>query len=81
MRASVWMMAALVIGVAACEQEDPCGEYVDYICDCHADDGDFDCDELRSTYENADASVEDECAIALDEQEEADAANGVDCAV
>lgn len=80
MRASAWMMVgAMVLG--ACEPEDPCGDYVDYMCDCHADDEEFDCGELRSTYENADAAVEDECAIALDDQEQADADAGLECGI
>jgi hypothetical protein len=73
------LMAALAL--AGCEEEDPCGDYVDYICDCHADDEAFDCEELRTTYANADADVQDECAIALDDQQDDDAAQGLECDV
>jgi len=67
--------------LAGCAEEDPCGDYVDYICDCHADDEAFDCQELRTTYANADADVEDECAIALGDQQDDDADQGLDCEV
>ena len=77
MRLLKWF--APVLWLAGCEEEDPCADYVDYICDCHADDPAFDCEEVRTTYANADAGVQDECAIALDEQEEADADAGLDC--
>jgi hypothetical protein len=73
------LMAALAL--AGCEQEDPCGDYVDYICACHADDEAFDCEELRTTYANADADVQDECAIALDDQQSLDSDQGLDCEV
>lgn len=81
MRASAWMVVGAMLMLGACEEEDPCGDYVGYMCDCHADDPEFDCDELRSTYENADADIEDQCAIALDDQEQADADAGLDCAI
>ena len=79
MRTFWWLVPALMM--AACSEEDPCGDYVDYICDCHADDPDFDCEELRTTYANADAAVQDECAIQLNEQEDADADEGLECGI
>jgi len=81
MRGTFAVVAVAVALVAGCSQEDPCGDYVDYICSCHEEDPDFDCDELRTTYENADPSTQDECAIALDEQEEIDDDAGLECSV
>ena len=50
---------ALISTLTACEPATPCDEYVDYICDCHSDDArpGYDCETLRVTYENADASL------------------------
>jgi len=81
MRGTLSMMALAMVMVAGCSQEDPCADYVDYICECHQEDPDFDCGELRTTYENADPSTQDECAIALDEQEEQDESDGLECSV
>jgi len=47
----------------------PCDQYVQYMCDCHPE---ADCAELRSIYADAGADVQEQCAIALDEQESAD---------
>lgn len=63
--------------LAACDDQGPCDEYVSYMCDCHPDSAD--CEDLRITYEDASTDLEDECAIALDDQEEADAASGHEC--
>ncbi len=47
----------------------PCDQYVQYMCDCHPE---VDCEELRATYFGASSDVQDQCAIAHDEQEAAD---------
>ncbi len=67
----------LVISIAAaCDPSNPCDRYVDYMCECHAE---VSCDDLATTYEEADPGVQDECAVLLDQQEESDAAEGLDC--
>lgn len=71
---AAWLLVAL-----GCEETDPCDEYVDYMCECHANDEGFDCQALRNTYADADPAVQDQCAVALREQEDADAANGYVC--
>ena len=58
----------------------PCDEYVDYICDCHADDPEYDCEELSIAYQNGDPDLQDECQVALAEQEEQDEQDGFACA-
>lgn len=63
--------------MAACAPVNPCDEYVDYMCACHADD--IDCNELGLTYGDVAPSVQDECAVLLDEAEEADQAAGEAC--
>jgi outer membrane murein-binding lipoprotein Lpp len=65
--------------LAGCVEESPCDRYVDYICDCHPEDPDFDCAEARETYAGADASLEDECQIALDDQKAEDEEAGRAC--
>ncbi|MCB9742928.1 MAG: hypothetical protein H6741_05455 [Alphaproteobacteria bacterium] len=75
-------LAALFVAVACFEPANPCDEYVDYICDCHADDDrpGYDCQTLRRTYENADADLQTDCQIAYDEQLDVDADEGFVCA-
>lgn len=68
--------ALLLVSLSAC-LDDACAEYVDYMCDCHADD--TDCGDLRTAYDNADADLQDECIVALEDQEDADAADGLEC--
>ena len=72
---------ALIATLTACEPATPCDEYVDYICDCHADDArpGYDCETLRVTYENADPELQDACVVALDEQQTEDAEDGYAC--
>jgi hypothetical protein len=70
--------ALLLASLSAC-LDDACVEYVDYMCDCHAEDAD--CGALRTTYSNADADLQDECIVALEDQQDADASAGLECAV
>lgn len=70
--------AALATGLG-CDTEDPCQDYVSYVCDCHADDPEYDCEQIRTTYEGADADVQAECASALQDLEDADQAAGETC--
>jgi hypothetical protein len=57
---------ALLSLLAACGGN-PCDEYVEYLCECAEDQ----CDSLKTTYEEADAEVQDECSAQLDDAEEA----------
>lgn len=70
-----------LFGLFACEPLTPCDEYVDYQCTCHAEDTGVDCEALTLTYAGAGPDVQDECAILLDEQQAADDAAGVECAI
>jgi hypothetical protein len=74
---------ALVVGVVlfgGCESTDPCQDYVDYVCDCHADDPTYDCAELQTTFENPDSEVQNQCQLDLAALRKADEENGVVCA-
>ena len=57
---------ALFSFLAACGGN-PCDEYVEYLCECDEEN----CDSLKTTYENADADIQDECSAQLDDAEEA----------
>ncbi|MBN1336988.1 MAG: hypothetical protein JXB39_13605 [Deltaproteobacteria bacterium] len=77
MRGSSFLIPLLLFATGC--MNEACDEYVDYICTCHADDPEFDCDLLAATYENADAATQEDCALALDEQQEEDAAEHLEC--
>lgn len=74
--------SALTLMGVGCEPADPCDNYVDYICDCHADDDrpGYDCETLSVTYQSADPELQDECQVALNEQRQEDSSEGYDCA-
>lgn len=81
-------MSRLLIVVAAiaglfvgCFEENPCDRYVDYMCDCHADDPDYDCAELTRIYASADTTVQDQCAVELTNQQDQDDDDGLVCGV
>jgi len=57
---------ALLALIVACSQKDPCDDYVDAACVCLDDS---DCDELKTTYENADADLQDVCSEELSSAE------------
>ena len=53
--------ALAAVGLAllgACVTTDACDEYVDYMCECHADDPDYDCNTLRIIYQDAIGSLD-----------------------
>ena len=60
----------------------PCDDYCSYICDCHTNDAKIgmSCDECYTTYDGADASLQDQCETALVDQKKADESDsGVVC--
>ena len=74
-------MTTLLLFLFACEPAAPCDDYVDYMCTCHGDDSGVDCDALALTYAAADPDVQDECAVDLREQQQADDDAGASCAI
>jgi len=70
----------LALPLAAGCMDESCDEYVDYLCTCHEDDPEFDCEVLQATYENADAATQEDCALALDAQLEEDEEADLECA-
>lgn len=78
--ASAPALALALLFAPACDDSagtNECDEYVDYMCDCHPDE--YDCDQLRNTYSDPDSETLDECAIALEDQEAQDEADGAVC--
>lgn len=67
----------LLLAGAACDGEasdnQPCDQYVDYLCECHADT----CADAQAQYGEASADEQDACIDALAEQQEEDEQNGV----
>lgn len=73
-------LAAMSLGLlSACVTTNACDNYVDYMCECHADDPDFDCNTLRIIYQDADGEDLSDCSVALDEQQTEDVEAGDDC--
>ena len=72
------IMAAAIMAFVACADA-PCNEYVDYMCECHGDDPDFDCETLSRTYQTTDPELLDQCAIDLSAQKQEDQDNGLVC--
>jgi hypothetical protein len=68
----------LALSLAGCI-EDPCAEYVDYMCSCHEGDGAQSCSDLHTTLSDADPALQDECALLLQAQKQDDQANGEVC--
>ena len=74
------LMVTLALGaLLACEDEEPCDRYVEYMCACHDGDEGFDCQELDNTLRGAESDVQDECAIWLTDQKDDDADAGLEC--
>ena len=74
--------ALAAVGLAllgACVTTDACDEYVDYMCECHADDPDYDCNTLRIIYQDADGETLSDCQVTLQDQQSEDDANGESC--
>jgi len=68
---------ALLLGACLDEGDQPCDDYVAYMCECHGDTEN--CTQLTATYDDADQDLQDECAIALDAQQADDESSGHVC--
>ena len=75
----IGFVAGLLAFGAACIEEQPCDRYVDYMCDCHASDPGFDCEELTAVFEDADPTIQDQCSIDLGAQQDEDDETGHVC--
>ena len=77
---SLRLVLLLVPLSAACLYE-PCDDYVEYLCTCHEDDPQYDCEALRTTYLDAEPAIQDQCAIDLADVQDEDDAAGLECAI
>jgi len=73
------LSGVLFLSSQACVEVDSCTEYVNYMCDCHGDDQDVDCSTLQATYDEASSELQDECSLALDDQEAEDFSESYVC--
>lgn len=70
--------ALCLLALAGCFYE-PCDDYVDYICTCHEDDPQYDCETLEATYLDAEPEIQDQCAIDLADVQDQDEDDGLEC--
>ena len=75
------VLISSVVLTSCFEEKDYCTEYVDYMCDCHADNPDYDCATQQAIYEDASLDQQTQCALTLDEQMIEDEEDGLDCAL
>ncbi|MEZ4319347.1 MAG: hypothetical protein R3F61_17670 [Myxococcota bacterium] len=78
MRSLIFTLTVGVGLLVGCE-ETPCDRYVDYMCACHDGEPGVDCNDLIDVYAGAGPDVQDQCAIDLSDQEQADEAAGLTC--
>lgn len=70
----------LSLGLSSCLTDaGPCQDYCDYICSCHAGEPEYDCQQCRTTYSDADPQLQDECQTELDDLQSTDNENGTGC--
>lgn len=72
-------MSVFLLLLACTVDTGPCQDYCDYICECHAGEEGYDCEECRTVYGGADAELQDECETELLALQDADAAAGNSC--
>ena len=72
-------VATLTTFALACGDSNSCDDYVDYVCECHADDPAYDCEALQTPYEDADDELQAACSIILADLEEQDEQDGTGC--
>ena len=73
-------LSGVLLSVACSDlSENPCEDYVDYVCECHADNPDLDCATLRAVHTNAEVEVYEDCRIEHEALLQADANLGGGC--
>ena len=73
------VLSLLVLGALTGCFYEPCDNYVDYICTCHEDDPQYDCETLEATYLDAEPEIQDQCAIDLADVQDQDEDEGLEC--
>ena len=73
------LLPLLFAGCFGIPSGDPCYDYCEYICVCHAGEEGFDCDQCEVEYANSDAALQDECESTLTDLQVEDEAAGTGC--
>lgn len=73
------VLVPLALSPGCFAETGPCEDYCTYICDCHAGEEGFDCEQCYTEYEAADPELQDECETSLLDLREADDAAGTGC--
>lgn len=73
------IMGAVLSFTLACDEMEPCDDYIDYMCACHETEQDFSCADLEQTLSAADPDVQSQCAIDLNDQQDEDDLDGLEC--
>ena len=61
--------------------ENPCQDYVDYVCECHAENPELDCETIRAAHANAGADLHADCRIEHEALLQSEASLGGGCSV
>lgn len=78
----MYRIAFVALGLAvftACEEENACDRWADYVCTCHDGEPGFDCEALLELAESPTQTTVDQCAFDLAEQQDIDEEEGLDC--
>ena len=75
----VVLSGILLSGACSDLSENPCEDYVNYVCECHADNPDLDCATLRAVHTNADVEVYEDCRLEHEALMQADSSLGEGC--
>jgi hypothetical protein len=57
------IVSALFLSACGDLVSNPCQDYVDYVCECHADDPNIDCETVRAANANAGPDQYVDCEI------------------
>jgi hypothetical protein len=68
-----------MLAMFGCDEETACDRWADYVCACKDGQDGFDCQELRDLAEGASTSVDEQCAVDLADQQQADDDAGETC--
>ena len=73
------MLAFFFFLLSCFTESGPCDDYCTYVCDCHAGEEEYNCEDCRTIYASADTELQDDCETQLLDLQEADEAAGLSC--
>lgn len=77
--AAAVILLTLLPGCFGTSFGDPCVDYCDYICACHPNDPEYDCDACQTSLGSSDPELQDECETELVALQERDQLEGDGC--